>query len=101
MGLLIGVPRETAAGELTIHVVHHGDEGLAGPWAAGLRPGDVHLNSSSPGRSMPRSTTCPNGTRGSARFDPVIPARMFSSTVSVGKIIRPCGTKARPRDTRS
>ena len=26
--------------ELTIDVVHHGDEGLAGPWAAGARPGD-------------------------------------------------------------
>ncbi|KXK63451.1 FAD-binding protein [Micromonospora rosaria] len=30
--------------ELTVDVVHHGDEGLAGPWAAGLRPGDpVHF----------------------------------------------------------
>ncbi|MDO3701928.1 siderophore-interacting protein [Micromonospora sp. C28SCA-DRY-2] len=28
------------AGELTVDVVHHGDEGLAGPWAAALRPGD-------------------------------------------------------------
>jgi NADPH-dependent ferric siderophore reductase len=26
--------------ELTVDVVHHGDEGLAGPWAARLRPGD-------------------------------------------------------------
>jgi NADPH-dependent ferric siderophore reductase len=26
--------------ELTIDVVHHGDEGLAGPWAAQARPGD-------------------------------------------------------------
>ncbi len=26
--------------ELTVDVVHHGDEGLAGPWAAALRPGD-------------------------------------------------------------
>ncbi|MFU8872894.1 siderophore-interacting protein [Micromonospora sp. SL4-19] len=31
---------DAAAGELTIDVVHHGDEGLAGPWAAALRPGD-------------------------------------------------------------
>ncbi|MER7892378.1 siderophore-interacting protein [Micromonospora sp. NPDC094482] len=32
------------AGELTVDVVHHGDEGLAGPWAAALRPGDpVHF----------------------------------------------------------
>lgn len=30
-----------AAGELTIDFVHHGDEGLAGPWAATARPGDV------------------------------------------------------------
>ncbi|MDT0346392.1 siderophore-interacting protein [Streptomyces litchfieldiae] len=29
------------AGELTIDFVHHGDEGLAGPWAANARPGDV------------------------------------------------------------
>lgn len=32
------------AGELTVDVVYHGDEGLAGPWAAALRPGDpVHF----------------------------------------------------------
>ncbi|WP_406293899.1 siderophore-interacting protein [Embleya sp. NBC_00888] len=28
-------------GELTIDFVHHGDEGLAGPWAAGARVGDT------------------------------------------------------------
>ncbi|GAA1839564.1 siderophore-interacting protein [Pseudonocardia ailaonensis] len=28
-------------GELTIDFVHHGDSGLAGPWAATARPGDV------------------------------------------------------------
>jgi len=28
------------AGELTIDFVHHGEEGLAGPWAAAARPGD-------------------------------------------------------------
>jgi NADPH-dependent ferric siderophore reductase len=27
--------------ELTIDLVHHGDQGLAGPWAAAARPGDV------------------------------------------------------------
>ncbi|MDG4841000.1 siderophore-interacting protein [Micromonospora sp. WMMD967] len=32
------------AQELTVDVVYHGDEGLAGPWAAALRPGDpVHF----------------------------------------------------------
>jgi NADPH-dependent ferric siderophore reductase len=31
-------PRER---ELTIDVVHHGDEGLAGPWAARAQPGDA------------------------------------------------------------
>ncbi|WDZ84748.1 siderophore-interacting protein [Micromonospora cathayae] len=31
---------DPAAVELTIDVVHHGDEGVAGPWAAALRPGD-------------------------------------------------------------
>jgi len=30
-----------AAGELTIDFVYHGDSGLAGPWAAAARPGDV------------------------------------------------------------
>ncbi|GIJ09132.1 siderophore-interacting protein [Micromonospora andamanensis] len=34
---------DAAAGELTVDVVHHGDEGLAGPWAAALRPGDEVL----------------------------------------------------------
>jgi len=31
---------DAAAGELTIDLVHHGGEGLAGPWAAALVPGD-------------------------------------------------------------
>src|SRR4051812_41317174 len=31
---------DAAAGELTIDFVHHGDTGLAGPWAAAARPGD-------------------------------------------------------------
>lgn len=32
---------DPTAGELTIDFVHHGEEGVAGPWAAGARPGDV------------------------------------------------------------
>ncbi|WP_116050971.1 siderophore-interacting protein [Amycolatopsis palatopharyngis] len=31
------------AGELAIDFVYHGDEGLAGPWAAAVRPGDEML----------------------------------------------------------
>lgn len=32
---------DPAAREMTVDFVHHGDEGLAGPWAARARPGDV------------------------------------------------------------
>ncbi|WRL65744.1 siderophore-interacting protein [Blastococcus brunescens] len=32
---------DAETGELTIDFVHHGDEGLAGPWAAAAQPGDV------------------------------------------------------------
>jgi NADPH-dependent ferric siderophore reductase len=31
---------DEAARELTVDFVHHGDEGLAGPWAAAAQPGD-------------------------------------------------------------
>lgn len=31
---------DAETGELTIDFVYHGDEGLAGPWAVGARPGD-------------------------------------------------------------
>ncbi|WP_337796666.1 siderophore-interacting protein [Kribbella sandramycini] len=31
---------DEAANELTIDFVHHGDEGVAGPWAAAAQPGD-------------------------------------------------------------
>lgn len=35
---------DRVAGELVIDVVHHGPQGVAGPWAASARPGDVaHL----------------------------------------------------------
>ncbi|WP_433386960.1 siderophore-interacting protein [Micromonospora sp. KLBMP9576] len=31
---------DASTGELTVDLVHHGDVGLGGPWAAALRPGD-------------------------------------------------------------
>ncbi|MEH0974252.1 siderophore-interacting protein [Micromonospora sp. CPCC 205546] len=35
---------DAAAGEMTVDIVHHGDVGVGGPWAAALRPGDpVHF----------------------------------------------------------
>jgi NADPH-dependent ferric siderophore reductase len=36
-----------------VDVVHHGDEGLAGPWAAALRPGDEVLFTSPGGAYAP------------------------------------------------
>ncbi|MFG2059518.1 siderophore-interacting protein [Micromonospora sp. NPDC048930] len=47
---------DAAAGELTIDVVHHGDEGLAGPWAARLRPGDPVLFTGPGGAYAPDPT---------------------------------------------
>ncbi|MGK5522397.1 siderophore-interacting protein [Micromonospora sp. URMC 107] len=35
---------DASTGELTVDIVHHGDVGVGGPWAAALRPGDpVHF----------------------------------------------------------
>ncbi|WP_328343900.1 siderophore-interacting protein [Micromonospora sp. NBC_00421] len=47
---------DASAGELTVDVVHHGDEGLAGPWAAGLRPGDEVLFTGPGGAYAPDPT---------------------------------------------
>jgi NADPH-dependent ferric siderophore reductase len=43
------------ARELTIDFVHHGDKGLAGPWAASARPGDEILYTGPGGASAPRA----------------------------------------------
>ncbi|GLY69994.1 siderophore-interacting protein [Amycolatopsis taiwanensis] len=40
-------------GELTLDFVHHGDEGLAGPWAAAAKPGDELLVSGPGGAYAP------------------------------------------------
>src|SRR3954469_22549433 len=45
---------DAAAGELTLDFVWHGDEGLAGPWAAAARPGD-RIQSLGPGGGSTRS----------------------------------------------
>ncbi|MEV4483557.1 siderophore-interacting protein [Micromonospora coxensis] len=47
---------DPTAGELTLDVVHHGDEGLAGPWAARLRPGDEVLFTGPGGAYTPDPT---------------------------------------------
>ncbi|MFE9652516.1 siderophore-interacting protein [Micromonospora sp. NPDC006431] len=47
---------DAAAGELTVDVVYHGDQGLAGPWAAGLRPGDRVLFTGPGGAYAPDAT---------------------------------------------
>ncbi|MFJ6199369.1 siderophore-interacting protein [Micromonospora sp. NPDC092111] len=47
---------DAQAGELTVDVVHHGDEGLAGPWAARLRPGDEVLFTGPGGAYAPDPT---------------------------------------------
>ncbi|MBO4209718.1 siderophore-interacting protein [Micromonospora echinofusca] len=47
---------DAGTGELTVDVVHHGDEGLAGPWAAALRPGD-HVLFTGPGGAYAPSPT--------------------------------------------
>lgn len=44
---------DAQAGELAIDFVHHGDEGLAGPWAANARPGDPLLFSGPGGAYAP------------------------------------------------
>lgn len=46
---------DEAACELTLDVVVHGDEGLAGPWADGAQPGDEVLVSGPGGAWSPRA----------------------------------------------
>ncbi|HJP77089.1 MAG TPA: siderophore-interacting protein [Pseudonocardiaceae bacterium] len=46
---------DTAARELTIDFVYHGDEGYAGPWAASARPGDLLRLFGPGGAYAPRS----------------------------------------------
>ncbi|NVI86603.1 siderophore-interacting protein [Actinomadura sp. BRA 177] len=46
---------DAEAGELTIDFVHHGDKGLAGPWAANARPGDEIFFNGPGGAYAPRA----------------------------------------------
>jgi len=46
---------DAEARELTIDFVHHGDTGLAGPWAANARPGDEILFNGPGGAYAPRA----------------------------------------------
>jgi NADPH-dependent ferric siderophore reductase len=44
---------DAKAGELVLDFVHHGDEGIAGPWAAAAKPGDELLLSGPGGAYAP------------------------------------------------
>ncbi|MEV3925254.1 siderophore-interacting protein [Actinomadura coerulea] len=46
---------DAGAGELTIDFVHHGDKGLAGPWAARVRPGEEIFFNGPGGGYAPRA----------------------------------------------
>lgn len=69
---------DEAAGEIAIDVVQHGDSGLAGPWAARVRPGDRVLLNGPGGAYAPRADVDAHVLAGDEAALPAIAAALES-----------------------
>lgn len=77
---------DAAAGELVLDFVHHGDEGLAGPWAANAKPGDEVLLSGPGGGYAPGTEADWHLLVGDESALPAIAASL--EAVPAGKAVR-------------